>query len=136
MKPRTLMTLARIGLLVVIAVVSHLAFTDRSYPVVSGLPDKFNHVAAFAVLALLADYSFPAAGFGAAKVLALAGYGLFIEGVQHFLPWREASFVDFLADGAGIAAYALCIPLLARIPVLRRPKASPIARHDNGVSPS
>ena len=69
-------------------------------------------------------------------MFALAGYGLFIEVVQHFLPYREASFVDLLADGAGIAAYALCIPLLARIPVLRRPKASPIARHDNGASPS
>ncbi|MCM2328838.1 MAG: VanZ family protein [Lysobacter sp.] len=135
MNPRTLTALARIGLLVAVALVSHLAFTDRPYAVVSSLPDKFSHFAAFGVLALLADYAFPAAGFGAAKVFALAGYGLFIEGVQHFLPWREASFLDIVADGAGIAAYALCIPLLARIPGLRRPQKSPIDRRDNGAPP-
>ena len=91
----------------------------------SSLPDKFNHVAAFAVLALLADYSFPTAGFGAAKVLALAGYGLSIEVVQHFLPYREASFSTSLPTWRGSRAYALCIPLLARIPVLRRPNGKP-----------
>ena len=135
MEPRTLTALARIGLLVAVALVMHLAFTDRSYPVVSGLPDKLNHVAAFAVLALLADYAFPAQGFGAAKIAALAAYGFLIEAVQHFLPWREASFLDIVADGAGIAAYALCIPLLARLPGLRRPQAIPIDRREDGASP-
>jgi VanZ family protein len=133
--PRTLTALSRIGLLAAVALVAHLAFTERSYPLVSIIPDKFNHFAAFAVLALLADYSFPAARFGAAKVLALAGYGVLIEIVQGFLPYREASFLDLAADGTGIAAYALCIPMLARIPVLRRPQAGPISSRDTGASP-
>ena len=135
MNPRTLTALARIGLLAAVALVSYLAFTDRPYPGVLGISDKANHVAAFATLALLADYAFPTTGFGATKISALAGYGVFIEGVQHFLPWREASFLDVMADGAGIAAYALCIPLLARLPGLRRPQAIPIDRREDGASP-
>ena len=121
MSPRTTIAAARVFLVLAVAAILWLATTDVSYPVVDSVPDKFNHGIAFAVLALLADQSFPASRLGLAKVLALVAFGIGIEVLQYFLPHREASFFDVLADVAGIAAYALCLPLLDKIPVLRRP---------------
>jgi len=118
---RTVTVVARFFLLAAVAVITWLAVTDRPYPLVGSLPDKLNHFAAFAVLALLADYAFPASRFGAAKILALAGYGVAIEAVQTLLPHRQGSLLDLVADAAGIGFYALCVPLLLRIPALRRP---------------
>ncbi len=117
---RSLIVLLRIALAVAIVVVLHLATTPRSYPVIQDLNDKLSHVLAFAVLAGLADFSFPQGRFGMAKISALLAFGLLIEVVQYFLPYRESSVFDWMADAVGIAAYALCLPLLRRIPGLRR----------------
>ncbi len=119
MKPRTLTVAARILLVAAVVLIAHLATTDQSYPVAEDLPDTANHVLAFGALALLADFSFPGSRFGAAKILALLGYGVLIEVVQHFLPYREASFMDLVADGTGIAIYAAAMPLMLRAPFLR-----------------
>ena len=119
--PRTFTALARIALAVTAAAIFHLATTDRVYPAIEGMGDKFDHAVAFAVLALLVDASFPARRFGLAKIGALLAFGLAIETVQYFLPYREASLYDWLADAAGIALYVPFIPLLAKLPVLRRP---------------
>jgi VanZ family protein len=112
--------LARISLLVTVAVVMHLATTERSYPVIEQVSDKVNHVFAFVVLSALADRSFPEGRFGVVKALGLLAFGVSIEAIQYFLPHRDASFGDVLADGAGIVLYAACLPLLLRFPVLRR----------------
>jgi VanZ family protein len=117
---QTVTGLARFFLLAAVAAITVLAITDRPYPLIESVPDKLNHLAAFAVLALLADYAFPTARFGAAKILALAGYGLAIEAIQSLLPHRQGSALDLAADAAGIGLYALCLPVLVRIPVLRR----------------
>jgi VanZ family protein len=118
-EPRTSIVVSRITLLVLVALVSHLATTDRSYPGVESLNDKASHILAFGALSLAADLSFPQRPFGPAKIVALLGYGVLIEVVQYFLPYREASVFDVLADGVGIAAYALGFPLLKHIPLLR-----------------
>jgi VanZ family protein len=112
---------ARLFLLAAVATITWLAVTDRPPPLVESVPDKLNHFAAFAVLGLLADYAFPATRFGAAKILALAGYGVAIEAVQTLLPHRQGSLVDLVADAAGIGLYALCAPVLLRFPAWRRP---------------
>lgn len=117
---RSLVRALQFTLAIAVAVILHLATTQRSYPVVEDVNDKLNHVLAFAVLAGLTDFSFPGSRFGAAKVLALLGFGLLIEVVQYFLPYRESSMLDWLADALGVAAYVLCIPLLRRLPGLRR----------------
>lgn len=118
---RPIIVVARFFLLAAVAAITFLAVTDRPYPLVESVPDKLNHFAAFVVLGLLADYAFPTERFGAAKILALAAYGAAIEVVQSFLPHRQASLLDLVADAAGIGLYALCVPVLMRIPVLRRP---------------
>jgi VanZ family protein len=112
---RTAIAAFRIALAVTLAVTCFLAFTDRELPVINGVSDKVRHAAAFATLALLVDFAFPASRFGAVKVMALLGYGVAIEVVQYFLPARDASALDVLADGAGVAMYALAVPVLKRL---------------------
>ena len=65
------------------------------------------------MLALLADLSWPAMRFNGAKIILLLIYGVAIEFVQHFLPYRAASFLDIVADGLGILLY-LPLALLLR----------------------
>lgn len=71
--------------------------------------DKLNHLLAFGVLAALADWSFPnpEPGQGWIKWTILMAYALLIEAVQFFLPYREASGWDLLADGVGIGLYVV-----------------------------
>jgi hypothetical protein len=79
----------RIALAAALAGITILATTPLSYPVVSGVNDKFNHVLAFFVLALLADFSFPEKEFAFAMILSLIVYVLSIEIIQYLLPHRK-----------------------------------------------
>jgi len=112
-------TAFRLLLLAAVAIISFLAFTPLQVPVTEDLNDKVSHVLAFLALALLLDVSFPTKPFGIAKVAVLLGYGLFIEVVQYFLPYRTFSFLDWMADGVGLAAYLLVLPALRRLPLHR-----------------
>ncbi len=88
-------------------------------PVVNGdINDKVAHIGAFYVSGLLADFAFPRSYFGFNKILLLLGYGLLIEVVQYFLPYRDASMLDLLADASGLALYALTFFILMRPPFI------------------
>jgi VanZ family protein len=116
---------ARVGLVLALVVVTWLAVMPQGIPF-PGESDKLAHASAFLALGLLADFSFPLSSFGAAKILPLLGYGLGIEFVQLFEPGRVASLVDWLADGLGLALYPLLIPVLQRLPLLRRRWSQPL----------
>ena len=109
-----------------VVAISFLATTSRHIPAVEGLNDKTEHILAFYVLGLLADFAWPATGFRAAKVLSLLGYGLAIEIVQYFLPYRTFSLFDLGADGIGLALYALSVPVIRRISPLRERFKAPV----------
>lgn len=68
------------------------------------ISDKLNHFAAFFVLSWLIQKAYGGKGL-LWKVVYLLGYGIFIEAAQYFVPYRETSLFDFLADCAGIIAY-------------------------------
>lgn len=92
-------------LVLLVLVVAGFAFT----PSVASLPiehvDKVQHVLAFSCMAGVASLGWPAWGSTALKIgAALLLYGVFIEVVQSFIPGRDASTLDVLADGAGVAA--------------------------------
>jgi len=95
-----------------LAVTAYLALTSSEIPVVADVNDKVEHILAFFTLALLADFSWPHSGFGAAKSMSLLGYGLAIEITQYFLPYREFSLLDLSADAAGLFLYWLVVPAL------------------------
>jgi len=103
-----------------LVVIMGIAVREQPLPLIDEVNDKIRHAAAFFALAMMADYSFPASRFGLAKVLGVLGYGVLIEVVQYFLPYRDASAFDVVADAAGIAAYAVSIPLHKHITLLAR----------------
>jgi len=120
-KEQNVMIVARIILVVTIAFISWQATIQNGIeapPVENG--DKILHFLAFGTLALLVDYAFPRNRFGAAKIISLILYGLAIEVVQSYLPYRSASAADLLADLFGIGTYACFIPLLKRLHLYRR----------------
>lgn len=112
-------TLFRVALLAAVSVTFFFAFSQTEHPVVEHLNDKLKHIVAFVVLSFLTDFAFPRSPFAHRKIAALLMLGVFIEVVQYFLPYREASFLDVLADAVGIAGYFLAQPLLQRFPWLQ-----------------
>jgi VanZ family protein len=133
--PRTVVALARFSLVVAVALILFVATTDRRIAFIDDIWDKSKHAGAFFVLALLVDVSHPTGRFGLAKIATLLAFGVLIEAIQHFLPHREASLLDLVADGAGIALFACCIPLLARFPVLNAARGSVVSTVVPGASP-
>lgn len=117
--PRSKIMGFRLALPVALIVVTYLATSTLQFPVVENINDKVNHIFAFFVLALLADFSFPRNGFGLAKVLPLLGYGLAIEFIQYFLPYRSFSLYDLAGDGVGLFVYWFTLPALRHVPWLR-----------------
>ena len=98
--------------------ISYLAFGQLEGTPVASINDKLGHTAAFLTLAFLFDFSSPRRPWGARKALPLLAYGLLIELVQLFLPYREFSLWDLAADALGLLLYPYTIPLLKRIPSL------------------
>lgn len=90
-----------------------LAFAPPAGPPGPAGLDKLQHAAAFAVLAALAGGAWPQRPATLRWGLLLA-YGLLIEAVQAFLPYRDFSLFDLAADGAGIFVYAAGARILAR----------------------
>ena len=118
--PRITLITFRVALVVSLIITMYLATTQREFPVIEDTNDKVNHILAFCVLAFLADYSAPKVRFNLSKGLTILGYGLLIEVIQYFLPYREFSLFDLVADGVGIAAYAFSQPVFGRFYILRR----------------
>lgn len=119
MQTKKVILLSRFLLIAAFIVISYLATTKTDVPIVEDMNDKANHVLAFFALALLADFSWPASGFNAPKILSLLGYGLAIEIVQYFLPSRSFFFTDLGADITGLFLYWLTVPLLKTLPLFK-----------------
>ena len=69
--------------------------------------DKVNHVLAFFVLAGLLDYASVNIARFKGKVLPLLAFGLLIEVLQYWVGYRYFEWGDFIADGFGVAGYAV-----------------------------
>jgi len=108
----------RLLLALALVVVAHLATAPADSLPSWQLNDKLGHLLTFYGLALLVDFSFRGSGYGLGKALPLLGYGLLIELIQNFIPYRDFSLLDLGADALGLAAYATSLPLLRRTPVL------------------
>lgn len=97
--------LARVALAIAMLAITVLAFAPAPTVPMTTSWDKLDHWFAFFTLALLADHAFPRASFWTRLALALLAYGIAIEIFQWFIPGREASVLDVLADSVGIACY-------------------------------
>ena len=114
-KKRYIMIASRLLLAVTLAFISWQATTHHGIEVHVTNSDKVLHALAFCTLSLLVDCSFPRSRFGVTKIVMLIGYGILIEVVQSFLPYRSAEVADVLADTLGICVYMASIPLLRHL---------------------
>jgi VanZ family protein len=84
-----------------------------------GHRDKVVHLFAFFTLLLLFDCAYPLVKIYCTKVFLLLIFGSMIETIQYFIPGREFSLLDILANSIGLIAYLtarpLCIFLIPRL---------------------
>ncbi len=104
----------RAALMLSLLAILFLATTPNPYPVPASASDKVNHLLAFVELTLLARLAWPHLD-ARWPALALLAYGLGIEAIQAFLPYREFSLADLAADGAGIGLGLLLWLALRRL---------------------
>ena len=90
----------RLLLSLALALITWVATAELPGPVMFGLNDKLNHLAAFFTLALLSDFAFRGNGFGAAKFLPLLGYGLFLRSEERFSRNAETESLSRMPSSA------------------------------------
>ncbi len=90
-----------------ILVVTILSLIPITHPTAQNFNDKLGHALAYLVLGFLADYAFYKKKFLPLIFTQLMLYGLLIESVQFFLPFRSFSLLDMVANGAGLSCYIL-----------------------------
>ncbi|MFQ6372169.1 VanZ family protein [Shewanella sp. YIC-542] len=97
----------RVALLATLLLVSYLVFSRPGYPQLLPHMDKVGHIGSFFILAWLAWLAYRPRWYWI--VLELACYGLLIEAVQSYLPYRSADMKDFIADMSGVALFYLLL---------------------------
>ncbi len=118
--PANVIILFRVALVVAVLVILYLTTTPVQYEVGQNINDKVSHALAFLSLSFLADYSFPRSHFSIRKIVPVLAYGVLIEYIQYFLPYREFSLLDMVGNTVGLLIYILFIPLFQRVPLLRQ----------------
>jgi len=98
--------------------VMFLSTTERDYAVGAASNDKINHAIAFLALALTACIGWPKRVRSA--VILVMGYGLLIEVIQSFLPYRQFSLLDWVADIVGAV-----LGMLVAAALMRNRRSSP-----------
>ena len=104
---------ARLALALAVITIMVLALMPMTTVPVTTTWDKLDHALAFFTLALLAEQAFPGWSFWRGLALGLLAFGVGIEIAQWFTPDREASMLDVMADGIGIAIYGAVRQLTA-----------------------
>ncbi|MBI5026114.1 MAG: VanZ family protein [Nitrospirae bacterium] len=77
-------------------------------PDVFSISDLLNHFMAFFMLSILFDSAYRSLR-PMNKMIILFSYGLFIEIVQYFVPYRDFSFIDLSIDGLAVSLYFLIV---------------------------
>jgi VanZ family protein len=118
MNDRLILMGIRVALVAMVVVTTYFAVSSGGPIVNHQINDKWAHTLAFCILALLADWSAPRSGYDLYKIMPLMCYGLLIEFMQLYLPYRTASMMDLVADATGLLLYGIIILLLRRTPVI------------------
>ena len=113
----------RLLLALALAITTWASLTPNPIPLPDGPQvDKWTHLAAYVILAMLVDFSWPDRRFDLPKWAALLSYGLAIELIQSQVPNRMLSVADLAANIAGIALYAFLILRALHTLGLRKPQ--------------
>ena len=92
---------SQILFLICVVAIEYLATTTLEIKPIQNSWDKANHFIAFLTLYVTLSLGYPKLAI-VTKALILLAFGIQIEVVQYFLPNREFSLLDVLADGVGI----------------------------------
>ena len=84
-----------------LAVILYLATTSNTIEIIQNVWDKLKHSSAFFVLFILFELAYSEVR-GQEKLLYLLLFGVLIEIIQYFLPFREFSLLDVFADLVGL----------------------------------
>lgn len=95
----------------------YLAFSPVEDTFQAKFNDKFLHVTGFFIMSLSAQLAHPKTHFLILST-GLIAFGLAIECVQAYLPHRSFSWLDWLADIAGVALYFMVFARVLRDKVL------------------
>jgi VanZ family protein len=112
-QPGSFVTACRLLLPIALVATTYLATTQLPASL-QEVNDKLGHLLAYLGLALLMDGAFPDRGFGWRKWLPLMLYGIGIELIQSQIPYRQFSLLDLVANGGGLAIYAIVAPFVGR----------------------
>ncbi len=86
-------------------VFSYLFFSPQDLPKNIPNSDKIGHIIVFFFLAL---FMFKGTNLRRrTQMLILLSYGVIVECIQHFIPYRSGSFDDVIADAAGFLLFYL-----------------------------
>lgn len=96
--------LFRIIFIIAFFIINYLVFSKPSYPQ-NSIPhlDKIGHIGSFFALTLLIYFAFHLHWKWVLMLMAI--YGVSIEVIQSFLPYRSAEVADVIADIAGVALF-------------------------------
>jgi VanZ family protein len=98
---------------ITLAAIEFLATTSRHIALVANIWDKAKHSFAFFVLYILLSLAFKDLTTKE-KTFLLLLYGIQIEIVQYFIPTRDFSLLDIVADLVGIAIGVVVYKLIKR----------------------
>jgi len=84
-----------------IIAIEYLATTTQTIEVIEHSWDKANHFVAFMVLYILLSFGYKYLSL-IKKILILLTFAVQIEIVQYFIPGRDFSFLDIIADMVGL----------------------------------
>jgi len=108
--------LTLLSLLLVWIAITYLSLKSASHSSPIRINDKIGHFIAYALLSLhaLAFFQFQQKKHILWLVLTLVGYGLLMEILQGFVPGREVSAYDLLANSMGVGIGLTCFTLWRR----------------------
>ena len=95
-----------------------MAFLPAQSGIQASLNDKFLHTCAFFVFAFLGHIAYPSTRY-IMMFAGLAVFGIGIEVVQAYLPYRSFEIKDWLADMSGCLIYYLVFSSFLRDKCLR-----------------
>jgi VanZ family protein len=82
--------------------------------------DKVVHLFAYFTLVLTLDFSYKSGHVLIWKAILVIIYSAMIELAQDYVPGRDASMLDVVANVSGVFLYLLCAPLLTRHGVYKK----------------
>ena len=107
-------TFSLVILVISILVFSYLFFSPQSLPTNIPHTDKYGHIIVFFCLSILVYKCMNIAR--RYQIMLLVGYGIAVECVQHFIPYRSGGADDVVADAIGVILFYA----LTMLPVCRK----------------